>query len=107
MLTQLQKESDVPVQISDIDFEDAPDVDSKLILLGKTLRCSIVSNDLNLNRVASLQGVKVLSINELANAVNPVAVAPAGSRTLTNMQGISGRPGSGAGIATPLIRSVV
>jgi len=75
MLTQLQKESDVPVQISDIDFEDAPDVDSKLVLLGKTLRCSIVSNDLNLNRVASLQGVKVLSINELANAVKP-AILP-------------------------------
>jgi uncharacterized protein YacL len=72
MLTQLQRESDVPVQISDIDFEDTTDVDSKLVMLAKTLRCPIVSNDLNLNRVASLQGVKALSINELANAVKPV-----------------------------------
>jgi uncharacterized protein YacL len=72
MLTQLQRGSDIPVQISDISFDDVPDVDSKLVMLARTLRCSIVSNDLNLNRVASLQGVKVLSINELANAVKPV-----------------------------------
>ncbi|MBE0479619.1 MAG: PIN domain nuclease [Dehalococcoidia bacterium] len=72
MLTQLQKGSDIPVQISDLDFEDTPEVDSKLVMMARTLRCPIVSNDLNLNRVASLQGVKVLSINELANAVKPV-----------------------------------
>jgi uncharacterized protein YacL len=72
MLTQLQKGSDVPVQISDIDFEDTHEVDSKLVRLAKTLRCPIVSNDFNLNRVATLQGVKVLNINELANAVKPV-----------------------------------
>jgi len=72
MLTQLQRGSDIPVQISDISFDDVPEVDSKLVMLAKTLRCPIVSNDLNLNRVASLQGVKVLSINELANAVKPV-----------------------------------
>lgn len=72
MLTQLQKGSDVPVQISDIDFEDTHEVDSKLVRLAKTLRCPIVSNDFNLNRVATLQGVKVLNINQLANAVKPV-----------------------------------
>ncbi len=72
MLTQLQRGSDIPVQISDIDFDDAPEVDSKLVMLAKNLRCSIVSNDLNLNQVAALQGVKVLNINELANAVKPV-----------------------------------
>ena len=72
MLTQLQKGSEVPVQISDIDFEDTHEVDSKLVRLAKTLHCTIVSNDFNLNRVATLQGVKVLNINELANAVKPV-----------------------------------
>ncbi|TET15206.1 MAG: PIN domain nuclease [Dehalococcoidia bacterium] len=72
MLTQLQRGSDIPVQISDIDFDDVPEVDSKLVMLAKNLRCSIVSNDLNLNQVAALQGVKVLNINELANAVKPV-----------------------------------
>jgi uncharacterized protein YacL len=72
MLTQLQRSQDTPVQISDIDFDDTPDVDSKLVRLAKTLRCPIVSNDVNLNRVAGLQGVKVLNVNELANAVKPV-----------------------------------
>ncbi len=72
MLTQLQKGTEVPVQISDIDFDDTHEVDSKLVRLAKTLRCAIVSNDFNLNRVAKLQGVEVLNINELANAVKPV-----------------------------------
>jgi len=72
MLTQLQRGSDIPVQISDIDFDDVLEVDSKLVMLAKNLRCPIVSNDLNLNQVAALQGVKVLNINELANAVKPV-----------------------------------
>jgi len=85
MLTQLQRGSDIPVQISDIDFEDIPEVDSKLVMLAKTLRCSIVSNDLNLNRVATLQGVKVLSINELANAVKPV-ILPGEDITLRIVQ---------------------
>jgi uncharacterized protein YacL len=72
MLTQLQRDSDVPVQISDMDFEEVSEVDSKLVMLAKTLRCPIVSNDVNLNRVATLQGVRVLNVNELANAVKPV-----------------------------------
>ena len=85
MLTQLQRGSDIPVQISDMDFEEILEVDSKLIMLAKTLRCSIVSNDLNLNRVAALQGVKVLNINELANAVKPV-ILPGEDITLRVVQ---------------------
>jgi len=85
MLTQLQRGSDIPVQISDIDFEDTPEVDSKLVMLARTLRCPIVSNDLNLNRVAALQGVKVLNINELANAVKPV-ILPGEDITLRVVQ---------------------
>jgi uncharacterized protein YacL len=85
MLTQLQKGSDIPVQISDVDYEDTPEVDSKLVILARTLRCPIVSNDLNLNRVASLQGVKVLNINELANAVKPVLL-PGEDMTLRMVQ---------------------
>jgi uncharacterized protein YacL len=95
MLTQLQKGSDVPVQISDIDFEDTHEVDSKLVRLAKTLRCPIVSNDFNLNRVATLQGVKVLNINELANAVKPV-ILPGEDMTLRIVQ--EGKePGQGIG----------
>lgn len=75
ILTKLQRESDIPVQISDMDFEDVQEVDAKLVELAKALRCPIVTNDVNLNRVASLQGVRVLNINELANALKP-AILP-------------------------------
>ncbi len=72
MLNKLRKESVVPIQIDDIDVEEAQEVDDKLVMLGKKLGCAIVTNDYNLNRVAELQGVPVLNINELANAVKTV-----------------------------------
>lgn len=72
ILTRLQKESDVPLDISEVDFSDVPDVDAKLVRLAKSFNCPIITNDFNLNRVAELQGVQVLNINELANAVKPV-----------------------------------
>ena len=74
MLKKLQKESDVPIQITEADAEDIQEVDGKLIKLAKTLRCPIVTTDFNLNRVAELQGVRVLNINELANAVKTVVL---------------------------------
>jgi len=69
MLRRLQEESVTPVRITDRDIEEARDVDDKLVMLAKRLRCPIITNDYNLNRVAELQGVRVLNINELANAV--------------------------------------
>jgi uncharacterized protein YacL len=69
MLRRLQEESVTPVRITDQDIEEAREVDDKLVLLAKRLRCPIITNDYNLNRVAELQGVRVLNINELANAV--------------------------------------
>jgi uncharacterized protein YacL len=72
MLNRLKEESAVPVRITDMDEPDAHEVDDKLIQLAKNLRCSIITNDYNLNRVAHLQGVMVLNINELANAVKSV-----------------------------------
>ena len=72
ILTRLQKESDVPLDISEVDFSDVADVDAKLVRLAKSFNCPIITNDFNLNRVAELQGVHVLNINELANAVKPV-----------------------------------
>lgn len=72
MLNKLQKESAAPIEISDADVENIHDVDGKLVRLAKNLRCSIITNDYNLNRVAELQGVKVLNVNELANAVKSV-----------------------------------
>ncbi|MBI3286782.1 MAG: TRAM domain-containing protein, partial [Chloroflexi bacterium] len=71
-LNQLQKEASVPVRIIEAEVEGARDVDGKLVVLAKRLRCPILTNDYNLNRVAELQGVRVLNINELANAVKPI-----------------------------------
>ncbi len=72
MLNRLQKDTTVPIEITDADVEGITEVDSKLVKLAQTLHCPIITNDFNLNRVAELQGVKVLNINELANAVKPV-----------------------------------
>ena len=72
VLSQLQKDALIPVKISDIDVEGVREVDDKLVVLARQLRCPILTNDYNLNRVAELQGVAVLNINELANAVKSV-----------------------------------
>lgn len=72
MLNKLQKESVVPILITDMDVEGVREVDNKLVVLAKQLRCPIITNDYNLTRVAELQGVVVLSINELANAVRVI-----------------------------------
>ncbi len=72
ILNRLQKESVTPVRITDMDVEGVREVDSKLVVLAKQLHCAIVTNDYNLNRVAELQGVSVLNINELANAVKAI-----------------------------------
>jgi uncharacterized protein YacL len=72
VLASLQKEPLIPVRISDIDVEGVREVDDKLVVLARQLKCPILTNDYNLNRVAELQGVVVLNVNELANAVKSV-----------------------------------
>lgn len=69
MLRRLQSDSVTPVRVRDVEVDNAREVDDKLVVLAKRMSCPIVTNDYNLNRVAQLQGVKVLNINELANAV--------------------------------------
>ena len=95
VLSQLQKDSAVPVRISDIDVEGVREVDDKLVVLARQLRCPILTNDYNLNRVAELQGVAVLNVNELANAVKSVFL-PGESITVNIIQ--EGRE-AGQGIA--------
>ena len=75
ILAQMQKESPTPVEIVEDDVADVPEVDAKLIALAKSRSRAVLTNDFNLNRVAELQGVRVLNINSLANAVKP-AVLP-------------------------------
>lgn len=72
MLNRLQKGPDIPLQILDIDFPEVADVDNKLLMLAKKLSAPVITNDYNLNRVAELQGIRVLNVNELTNAVKPV-----------------------------------
>lgn len=74
ILNAIQKEMHVPVEIYEGDFEEIPEVDSKLVKLTKLQNGKIVTNDFNLNKVCELQGVPVLNINELANAVKPVVL---------------------------------
>ncbi len=72
MLDRLQNNSDVKIDFIDIDPQDAQQVDDKLISLAIQLNAAVITNDYNLNRVARLQGVKILNVNELANAVKSV-----------------------------------
>lgn len=72
ILRQLQDESPVPVRLTDADAPGVREVDDKLIALAKEMGGSILTNDYNLNRVAELQAVTVLNVNELANAVKTV-----------------------------------
>ncbi|MEK5478110.1 PIN/TRAM domain-containing protein [Paenibacillus sp. FSL R5-0407] len=74
ILNKIQKELDVKVMIYEGDFEEISEVDSKLVKLAKVLQGKVVTNDFNLNKVCELQGVSVLNINDLANAVKPVVL---------------------------------
>ncbi len=74
VLAELQKLPNILVRISDINAEGVREVDDKLVVLARQLRCPILTNDYNLNRVAELQGVTILNINELANAVKSVVL---------------------------------
>jgi len=74
ILNTLQREPRIKIDISDIDYPEIADVDSKLVRLAVDSGGSVITNDYNLNKVAELQGVAVLNINELANALKPVVL---------------------------------
>ena len=74
MLNIIRKELDIEVEISSRDYDDIAEVDDKLVRLAQELYGCVVTNDYNLNKVATLQGVIVLNINELANAIKPVVL---------------------------------
>ncbi len=74
MLNKLRKNADSPVVVMDVPLPDVPEVDAKLVKLATKLHSPILTTDFNLNRVAEIQGVKVLNVNELANALKPVVL---------------------------------
>jgi len=71
ILARMRKSGTTPVQVIDEDAPGTPEVDSKLVELAKRNGRAVLTNDLNLNRIADLQGVRVLNVNSLANAVKP------------------------------------
>lgn len=72
ILHSIQKESGIDINLHEEDFAEIQEVDMKLVKLAKLLDARILTVDFNLNRVATIQGIKVLNINELANAIKPV-----------------------------------
>ncbi|BAM07100.1 PIN/TRAM domain-containing protein [Leptospirillum ferrooxidans] len=74
ILHRMRSMSQIKIQITDEDFPHIKDVDAKLVALARRMKARIITNDLNLNKVAELQGVRVLNINDLANAVKPVVL---------------------------------
>jgi uncharacterized protein YacL len=74
VMQRIQKMASITVQIVEDDFPSIREVDLKLIELAKMYEAKIVTNDFNLNKVAQLQGVEVLNINELANALKPIVL---------------------------------
>ncbi len=97
ILNYIRREAEVKVQIYENTkgLEDLPDVDTKLVQLAKRINAKIITNDFNLNKVAEIQGVKVLNVNELANALKPV-VLPGEEMTVQVIKD-GKEPGQGVG----------
>ena len=74
VLQRIQKMPHLDVQIAEDDFQNIAEVDLKLIELAKRYNAKIITNDFNLNKVATLQGIEILNVNQLANALKPVVL---------------------------------
>ncbi|CAM3232494.1 PIN/TRAM domain-containing protein [Sporolactobacillus spathodeae] len=74
ILNRIQKDTSIHVDLYEGDYDDITEVDSKLVRLAKAMNGIVVTNDFNLNKVCEFQGVPVLNINDLANAVKPVVL---------------------------------
>lgn len=95
MLTRMQKESPTPVVITEETVPGVTEVDAALVALAKRKSGVILTNDLNLNRVAELQGVRVMNVNALANAVKPALLPGEDLRIRVIQEGKE--PGQGVG----------
>lgn len=74
VVNKLKESHNINLKMTDIDFEDISEVDSKLVKLALEMDADILTTDYNLNKVASVQGIQVLNINELANSLKPIAI---------------------------------
>jgi uncharacterized protein YacL len=74
ILNEIKKDLNKNVKILNIDYENIKETDNKLIKLCKELNANLITNDFNLNKIAHLENIEVLNINELSNAVKPIAL---------------------------------
>jgi uncharacterized protein YacL len=74
ILNRIQSSSGIVIDVVDHDFPKIKGVDAKLVALARSIQGMIITNDFNLNKVAELQGIKILNVNELANALKPVVL---------------------------------
>ena len=74
ILNRMQRSSGIYIDVADHDFPKIKGVDAKLVALAKKTSGKIITNDFNLNKVAELQGIKILNVNELANALKAVVL---------------------------------
>lgn len=74
ILNRMQKSNGINIEVVDQDFPKLKGVDAKLVAMAKKINARIITNDFNLNKVAELQGIKILNVNELANALKPVVL---------------------------------
>lgn len=74
ILNRMQKMAGITVEVGEQDFPKIKGVDAKLVALARKTNAKILTNDFNLNKVAELQGIKILNVNELANALKPVVL---------------------------------
>jgi uncharacterized protein YacL len=95
ILNRMQKEPGTPVEIVEDDVPEVAEVDAKLVALARARSRVILTNDFNLNRVAELQGVRVMNINSLANAVKPAVLPGEDLRVRVIQEGKE--PGQGVG----------
>ena len=95
MLREIQDDGKVRTEILDLDYPQAREVDSKLVGLARQMDASILTTDFNLNRVAQIDGIIVLNVNELANSLRPVVLP--GERMRLRIQQEGKEPGQGVG----------
>ncbi len=74
VLGRLRKDNTIPMEVLDVGVSGGDEVDSRLVQLARTMKSPILTTDYNLNRVAELQGVQVLNVNELANALKSIVL---------------------------------
>ena len=95
LLNEMQKHSPLPVEILNVEVNVAVRVDDKLVILARQFQSPIITNDFNLNRVAGLQGITVLSLNQLSEAARPPVIADQRLEIMIRSEGNSRQQGVG------------